>query len=57
MANGDRRHSRKMLRRKSQAKLKARVKKAAAERAARIAAIGKAGKKKTRAARKPAASA
>lgn len=57
MANGDRRHSRKMLRRKSQAKLKARVKKAAAERAARIAAIGKPAEKKTRSPRKPAASA
>lgn len=57
MANGDRRHSRKMLRRKSQAKKKARAKKAAAERAARIAAVGKPAEKKTRSPRKPAATA
>lgn len=57
MANGDRRNSRKMIRRKSQAKKKAREKRALAERAARYAASGKPTEKKTRTARKPAASA
>lgn len=57
MANGDRRNSRKMLRRKSQAKKKAREQRALAERAARYAASGKPAEKKTRAARKPAATA
>lgn len=55
MGNGDRRHSRKMLQRKSQARLKARIHKAATARAERAAAVGKAEKKPTRAARKPAA--
>lgn len=56
MGNGDRRNSNKMRRRKSQAKLKGRIQKAAAARAERIAAAGKASEKKpTRAARKPAA--
>ena len=45
-----------MRRRKSQAKLKGRIQKAAAARAERIAAAGKAAEKKpARAARKPAA--
>ncbi len=56
MGNGDRRNSNKMRRRKSQAKLKGRIHKAAAARAERIAAAGKAAEKKpARAARKPAA--
>ncbi|MEZ4394622.1 MAG: hypothetical protein R3A48_26415 [Polyangiales bacterium] len=46
-----------MLRRKSQAKKKAREQRALAERAARYAASGKPAEKKTRAARKPAATA
>ena len=56
MGNGDRRNSGKMRRRKSQAKLKGRLRKAATARAERIATAGKAAEKKpTRAARKPAA--
>ena len=55
MGNGDRRNSNKMRRRKSQAKLKGRIHKAAAARAERIAAAGKPEKKPARAARKPAA--
>jgi hypothetical protein len=55
MGNGDRRNSSKMRRRKSQAKLKGRIHRAAAARAERIAAAGKPEKKPARAARKPAA--
>lgn len=53
MGNGDRRHSRKSLQRRSQRKKLARARRAADERAARIAAVGKPAEKKTRAARKP----
>jgi hypothetical protein len=55
MGNGDRRNSSKMRRRKSQAKLKGKLLKAATARLERIAAAGKPEKKPARAARKPAA--
>ncbi len=54
MGKGDRRRSQKMLNKKSQAKLKARIKRRAEERKARIATAGKA-EKKTRTRRTPAA--
>lgn len=53
MGKGDRRHSIKMMQRKGQAKLKAKARRLATERAARIAAAGAATEKKSRTARKP----
>lgn len=53
MGNGDRRHSRKSLQRRSQRKKLARARRVVEERAARIAAVGKPAEKKSRSARKP----